>query len=213
MSLEALAIALHHSKAKGTAKLVLIGIANHDGDGGSWPAVSTLAKYAGVDRRNVQRAIDSLESLGEVRRIRGAGGDHSTADHRRPNLYKFLLTCPDGCDRSRNHRTPRSVAPVELPEGEGVAEAPQVAEPSPGGADAAWWDGASAARTILSTDINLKETNASNRARAKEDALARDDHRAAIAGVARCGHEAIPGRGTCVFACRKDFELRKAVGA
>jgi hypothetical protein len=105
VSVESLAIALHHSKAKGTAKLVLIGIANHDGDGGAWPSVATLAHYAGVSARNTQKAIDQLVSLGEIRRDVQAGGDHRVPDHRRPNRYAFLLGCPHNCDRTRNHRT------------------------------------------------------------------------------------------------------------
>jgi len=46
MSLEKIIDVLYHSKAEGARKLVLIGIANHEGDQGSYPAVATLAKYA-----------------------------------------------------------------------------------------------------------------------------------------------------------------------
>lgn len=113
MSVEAQAIALHHSRAKSaTSKLVLLGIANHDGDGGAWPAVSTLARYALCSPRTVQRAVDELEQLGEVRRIRQGGGTRWTADHRRPNLYEFLLVCPPDCDRSKNHRTRTRPGPM-----------------------------------------------------------------------------------------------------
>ena len=66
MSVESMAIALHHSRSKGTAKVVLLGIANHDGDGGAYPTVATLAKYANVSRANVQKALTKLESLGEI---------------------------------------------------------------------------------------------------------------------------------------------------
>lgn len=118
MSVEALAIALHHSRAKGIVKLVLIGIANHDGDGGSWPAVRTLARYAGCDPRSVRRAVEQLEKLGEVRRSIMGGGNRATADHLRPNLYHFTLTCPPGCDRSKNHKMPKEVIAVELVEEE-----------------------------------------------------------------------------------------------
>lgn len=110
MSIESISIALHHSRATGAAKLVLIGIANHDGDGGAWPSVATLAKYAGVTERNVQKAVDRLEQLHEVRRFVQAGGDHRVAEHQRPNRYNFLLTCPPDCDRSSRHKTARSVA-------------------------------------------------------------------------------------------------------
>lgn len=113
MSVEAQAIALHHSRAESaTAKLVLLGIANHDGDGGAWPSVATLARYALCTPRTVQRAVEALEQLGEVRRVVQAGGTRWTADHRRPNLYEFLLRCPPDCDRTKNHRTRRAVGPV-----------------------------------------------------------------------------------------------------
>jgi hypothetical protein len=103
MSVEALAIALHHSRAKGAAKLVLLGIANHDGDGGSWPTVATLAKYAAVSERQVQKILVELEALGEVRREHNAGGTHRTRDNHRPNLYHFLLVCPPSCAGDKNH--------------------------------------------------------------------------------------------------------------
>lgn len=110
MSIESISIALHHSRATGAAKLVLIGIANHDGDGGAWPSVATLAKYAGVTERNVQKAVDRLEQLHEVRRFVQAGGDHRVAEHKRPNRYNFLLSCPPDCDRTSKHRTRGAVA-------------------------------------------------------------------------------------------------------
>lgn len=112
MSVESIAIALHHSRATGTAKLVLIGIANHDGDGGAWPSVSTLARYANVTPRNVQKALDKLEQLHEVRRMIQAGGTQETANHERPNRYLFTLQCPPDCDRSTHHRTRRQPAPM-----------------------------------------------------------------------------------------------------
>ncbi|WP_298038353.1 helix-turn-helix domain-containing protein [uncultured Microbacterium sp.] len=114
MSIESMAIALHHSRATGATKLVLIGIANHDGDGGAWPSVEKLAKYAGVDPRSVQRSVRKLEELHEVRRFVQAGGDHRVAEHQRPNRYQFLLTCPPDCDRTSQHRT-RTQSVVELP--------------------------------------------------------------------------------------------------
>jgi hypothetical protein len=104
MSIESLALALHHSRAKGTAKLVLLGIANHDGDGGAWPSIKTLAKYSCCDERQVQRALKHLEELGEIRRLVGAGGNQNTRADRRPNRYQVLLSCPPSCDGSKEHR-------------------------------------------------------------------------------------------------------------
>jgi hypothetical protein len=104
MSIESVAIALHHSRSKGTAKLVLIGIANHDGDGGSFPKIATLAKYANVHPRNVVKCLNHLGELGEIIIHQNAGGTAKTPDAIRPNLYEFILTCPTDCDRSKSHR-------------------------------------------------------------------------------------------------------------
>lgn len=104
MSVEAIAIVLHHSRAAGTAKTVLIGIANHDGDGGSWPSISTLAKYARVTERNVQKAIRDLVALGEIEVKPQAGGNHHTEARYRPNRYDIRVVCPSTCDRSASHR-------------------------------------------------------------------------------------------------------------
>ena len=107
MSVEALTVVLHHSKAKGTAKLVLLGIANHEGDGGSWPKVETLAKYANVDERSVQRSLARLVGSGELRIERRAGGNARTPDYRLRNLYRVSVVCPPWCDRTSNHRDTR----------------------------------------------------------------------------------------------------------
>jgi hypothetical protein len=105
VSVEALSIALHHSHAKGSALLMLIGIANHSGDGGAWPALSTLMKYGRVsDRRNAQRALRQLEQLGEIKTHIQGGGNEDMADGRRPNRYTFTLRCPADCDGSMQHR-------------------------------------------------------------------------------------------------------------
>ena len=104
MSVESVAIALHHSRAKGSAKLVLIGIANHDGDGGAFPKIATLAKYANIHPRNVVKCLNTLGALGEIIIHQNAGGTLKTPDSIRPNLYEFILSCPDDCDRTKNHR-------------------------------------------------------------------------------------------------------------
>lgn len=105
MSVESLAIVLHHSAASGTDKLVLVGIANHDGDGGAWPAVSTLARYANVDPRSVKRSLQKLIDLGEVAREIQGGGTRNMSDYTRPNRYEILVKCPPDCDRTTAHRT------------------------------------------------------------------------------------------------------------
>lgn len=104
MSVEQLAVVLHHSRAKGTDKLVLVGIANHAGDGGAWPAVLTLARYANVDVRTVQRSLSRLVDSGELTRYVQAGGLVGRPDYLRPNRYDVAVECPEWCDRSSQHR-------------------------------------------------------------------------------------------------------------
>lgn len=115
MSVEAMALVLHHSRAKGTAKLVLLGIANHEGDGGSWPTIETLAKYANVDERNVQMAIAKLVNAGELASERQQGGTRKMRDTARPNLYRVLVRCPMMCDGSTAHRVRPYPQPAALP--------------------------------------------------------------------------------------------------
>lgn len=112
-----MAIALNHSRAKGAAKLILIGIANHDGDGGAWPSVATLSRYGQVTPRQTQKLIGELERLGEITRHQNAGGNHLTTEHLRPNLYHFKLQCPPSCDRSSRHRTKNDHLILELSTG------------------------------------------------------------------------------------------------
>lgn len=95
---------LHHSQARGTNKLVLLGIANHEGDGGAWPTIDTLAKYGACSRTRVKQALAELSAMGEVRIDRQAGGNADTRADRRPNRYRVLVNCPPGCDGSSQHR-------------------------------------------------------------------------------------------------------------
>ena len=67
MSIEAVSLVLNQSKATGRAKLVLLGIANHLGDQGAWPSISTLARYANSSERSVKRDIQELIELGELK--------------------------------------------------------------------------------------------------------------------------------------------------
>jgi hypothetical protein len=102
MSAEAVTVVLHHSRAEGTAKLVLWGIANHHSDGGAWPSIATLAKYAAVSERRVQQIIRELAELDEIYIDEQGGlgqGQYKT------NRYHILIQCPSDCDGSLNHKT------------------------------------------------------------------------------------------------------------
>ncbi len=110
MSVEALTVVLNHSKAKGTEKLVLIGIANHHGEQGAWPSVATLARYSNMSDRRVQQVLKTLEESGElfIDTGKGAGvGKYKT------NLYKILVTCPSDCSGFPQHSQTKPASPLE----------------------------------------------------------------------------------------------------
>ena len=102
MSAEAVTVVLHHSKAEGTAKLVLWGIANHHSDHGAWPSIATLAKYANIKERRVQQIIRELAAIGEIA-IEEQGGLGQR--QYKTNRYHILIQCPRDCDGSLNHKT------------------------------------------------------------------------------------------------------------
>jgi hypothetical protein len=103
MSIEALSIVLNHSQAKGAAKLVLIGIANHlgpDADEGAWPSQGRLAGYANISDRAVRDCIETLERLGELTKEHAGG---LSRNQYKPNRYWITLRCPETCDGSLGH--------------------------------------------------------------------------------------------------------------
>jgi len=111
MSIEAMTICLNHSRAKGTAKVVLLGIANHinpDNDG-AWPSQERLAAYANVSVRSVREATQQLIDLGEIT-VQVAGGQSKT--QYKTNLYFLNLQCPNNCDRTSAHREAENRAEV-----------------------------------------------------------------------------------------------------
>ena len=110
MSVESISKVLNADlDATPTQKLILVGIANHDGDGGAWPSINTLARYAGITTRSVQRALAELEAKGLIVRHLNQGGTSRTKDHGRPNLYELRVSPPDA------HVTPPPDAHVTPP--------------------------------------------------------------------------------------------------
>ena len=103
MSIELMSTVLHHSTAQATHKLVLLGIANHQGDGGAWPSIDTLATYANCSRRTVSTALRDLERRGDIICEPNMGRNGT-------NLYWVTLRCPQECDRTTSHRT---LSPLE----------------------------------------------------------------------------------------------------
>lgn len=76
------------SKAEGRARLVLLAIADHQGEIGAWPSIATLAKMVNSSERSVQRDIQYLQQIGELRvEIQNA----PTRQQYKSNLYWVLL--------------------------------------------------------------------------------------------------------------------------
>lgn len=108
MSIEAISAVLHHSQAKGTAKLVLMGIAWHTGvdpSDGAYPSQSTLASYANTTVRQVQRALATLEDLGEIETAVHDGTGYRS--DRITNRYYLRVYCPANCEQGLTHRASR----------------------------------------------------------------------------------------------------------
>ncbi len=96
MSIAALTLGLYHSQAVYSTRLVLIAIANFEGEMGAYPSHETIGRLAGgLNRRTVQRAIDDLVQMGELTEIHREG---------QTNLYRVAISCPDDCDRTSSHR-------------------------------------------------------------------------------------------------------------
>ena len=66
MSIQIMNAVWRESQAKGRARLVLLSIADHQGELGAWPSIETLAKMVNSSPRSVQRDIQDLIELGEL---------------------------------------------------------------------------------------------------------------------------------------------------
>ena len=67
MSIEVSNAVWKYSKSVGRARLVLLAIADHQGEIGAWPSIKTLATMVNASERSVQRDISELVQLGELR--------------------------------------------------------------------------------------------------------------------------------------------------
>lgn len=66
MSIEVMNAVWRHSKSAGRQKLVLLAIADHQGEMGAWPSIATLARMVNASERSVQRDIQNLVAFGEL---------------------------------------------------------------------------------------------------------------------------------------------------
>ena len=111
MSIRSSALVWDHSMAKGTALLVLLVIADHDGEGGAWPSIGTIARAARVSESTARRAVRELEQLGELRVELRGGGTQSTPDRVRPNRYVITIRPPEQPYPSSGSTPPPPPAP------------------------------------------------------------------------------------------------------
>lgn len=84
MSIEIMNAVWKHSKAEGRARLVLLAIADHQGEIGAWPSLERLAEMVNASVRSVQRDIAILEAMGELRVERQ---NAPTSTQYKSNLY------------------------------------------------------------------------------------------------------------------------------
>lgn len=67
MSIEIMNAVWRESKSDGRARLVLLAIADHQGEIGAWPSIATLARMVNSSERSVQRDIKHLQTIGELK--------------------------------------------------------------------------------------------------------------------------------------------------
>ena len=88
MSIEIMNAVWKHSKSDGRARLVLLAIADHQGEIGAWPSIATLARMVNSSERSVQRDIQYLQELGELKvEVQNA----PTKTQYKSNLYWVIL--------------------------------------------------------------------------------------------------------------------------
>ena len=88
MSIEIMNAVWRESKSDGRARLVLLAIADHQGEIGAWPSIATLARMVNASERSVQRDIKHLQAIGELKvEVQNA----PTKQQYKSNLYWVTL--------------------------------------------------------------------------------------------------------------------------
>jgi hypothetical protein len=97
MSWQATGWVWEHSRAEGTARLVLLAIAWHANPDGedAWPSQATLAAKCRVSVRTVRRALDDLVAIGEVQVLAYSGPVAEGRSGRRTHRYRLTMVAAD----------------------------------------------------------------------------------------------------------------------
>lgn len=95
MSIEHYDAVLAHSRAEGSARLVMLALAHRMNPAThfAWPSIDLLMHETRLSERAIRGAFTTLVQLGELTR--------DTRDGNRG--FSFTLQCPDGCAGDRNH--------------------------------------------------------------------------------------------------------------
>ena len=116
MSIGTVKAVLDHSRAKGTARMVLFVLAEcANRDGLCWPSVPTIAERCACSESSVYRALDGLKAAGEIKVVRDEPG----------KVVVYRITVPaEGHDPSEDRtpdpsedRTPPNSGPLPGSEG------------------------------------------------------------------------------------------------
>lgn len=67
MSIQIMNQVWRFSRSTGRARLVLLAIADHQGELGAWPSIATLAEMTNSSERSIKRDIQELVALGELK--------------------------------------------------------------------------------------------------------------------------------------------------
>lgn len=116
MSWQAYAAVSGKRIGSGTAKLVLLELANHaKADGtAAWPSKATMAETAECDTKTVQRNLRKLEAAGWIRR-----GDQQLVAHlradRRPVVYDIAMDDETRAQWAAQHGTARGDSAADTP--------------------------------------------------------------------------------------------------
>lgn len=99
MSIEVMSWVWKKSKATGTAKFVLLAIADNAWDDGSnaWPSITTISRKTGLSERTVQRCIQNLFEINELTVYDRPG--HS-------NLYQVNMDSVEPIEKPKRELTP-----------------------------------------------------------------------------------------------------------
>jgi len=116
MSIRVMTAVWAYSKAAGTDLLVLLALADiADDNGECWPSVGYVGRKCRIDPSTARRRIQSLEKLGEVIVIHGAG-KAKVSGMTPTNRYQITVHMPDEVEGGDSRVTPTdargSLAPV-----------------------------------------------------------------------------------------------------